>query len=59
MWKDPIVESVRRARHKYAKKFNNNPRLIFEDLKRLEKQFKEAQKNKTTSRARARKKQAA
>jgi len=33
MNKDPIVEEVRKSRHKHAEKFNFDLHRIFEDLK--------------------------
>ena len=37
MWKDPIVEEVRRIRDEHAKKFNYDIDAIFRDIKRREK----------------------
>lgn len=34
MWKDPIVEEVRRTREAHAAKFGHDLRAIFEDLRR-------------------------
>ena len=36
MWKDPIVEEIRKARHEYAAKFGNNLIAIYDDLKATE-----------------------
>ena len=38
MWKDPVVEEVRRIRDAHAAKFGYDLRAIFEDLKRQEKE---------------------
>ena len=35
-WVDPIVEQVREERQRHAARFNYDPRLIFEDLRRLQ-----------------------
>ena len=40
MWKDEIVEEVRRVRDEYAAKFDYDLRTIFEDVKKQEKQSK-------------------
>ncbi len=37
MWKDPIVEEVRKARQEHAAKFNNDLKAIYDDLKASEK----------------------
>lgn len=37
MWKDPIVEEVRRIREEHAARFNYDLRAIYEDLKAQEK----------------------
>ena len=37
MWKDPIVEEVRKIRDVHARKFNYDLQAIFEDLKKQEK----------------------
>ncbi|MBM4079990.1 MAG: hypothetical protein FJ278_09845 [Planctomycetes bacterium] len=34
---DPIVAEVRRVRERHARRFNYDPRAIFEDLKQKEK----------------------
>jgi hypothetical protein len=36
MWKDPIVEEVRKCRDAYAKRFNYDLDAIFRDLKEKE-----------------------
>ncbi len=36
MWKDPIVEEVRKGRDAYAKRFNYDLDAIFRDLKEKE-----------------------
>jgi hypothetical protein len=38
MWKDPIVEEVRRIRHEHATKFNYNIHEICEDMRRRERE---------------------
>ncbi len=38
MYKDPIVEDVRKAREEYSAKFNHDLEAIYKDLKRQEKQ---------------------
>ena len=38
MWKDEIVEEVRRVRDEYAAKFNYDLDAIYEDIKKQEKQ---------------------
>lgn len=38
MWKDEIVEEVRRVRGEYAAKFNHDLDAIYEDIKKQEKQ---------------------
>jgi hypothetical protein len=40
MWKDEIVEEVRKVRDEYASKFNYNLDAIYEDIKKQEKQTK-------------------
>jgi hypothetical protein len=40
MWKDEIVEEVRRVRDEYAAKFNYDLNAIYEDIKKQEKQTK-------------------
>ena len=40
MWKDEIVEEVRRVRDEYAAKFNYDLDAIYEDIKKQEKQTK-------------------
>jgi len=37
MWKDPIVEEVRKVRQKHAGKFNNDIHAIVADLREQEK----------------------
>jgi hypothetical protein len=37
-WNDEIVEEVRNAREAYAARFNNDLTLMFEDLKKKEKE---------------------
>jgi hypothetical protein len=37
MWKDPIVEEVRKVRQKHAAKFNNDIEAIVADLREQEK----------------------
>lgn len=37
MWKDPIVEEVRKLREAHAKKFDYDLQAIYEDLKKREK----------------------
>ena len=37
MWKDPIVEEVRKTREAHAKKFNYDLQAIYKDLKKREK----------------------
>ena len=34
MWKDPIVEEIRRARSEYAASLSNDLDKIFEDIKK-------------------------
>lgn len=36
LWKDPIVEEVRRAREAYAARFDFNLKAIYRDLKERE-----------------------
>jgi hypothetical protein len=38
MWRDEIVEEVRRIRETYAARFNFELRAMYEDLKKSEKQ---------------------
>lgn len=38
MYSDPIVEEIHRYREKCAKKFNNNLKAIFEDIKAKERE---------------------
>ena len=38
MWKDPIVEEVRKVREEHAAAFNYNLDAIFRDLKEQERQ---------------------
>ena len=38
MWKDEIVEEVRRVRDEYAAKFNYDLDAIYKDIKKQEKQ---------------------
>lgn len=40
MWKDEIVEEVRKHREAYAAKFNFDLQAIYEDLKKAEKKSK-------------------
>jgi len=40
MWKDEIVEEVRKVRAEYAAKFNYNLDEIYKDIKKQEKQTK-------------------
>ena len=40
MWKDEIVEEVRRVRDEYAAKFNYDLDAIYQDIKTQEKQTK-------------------
>lgn len=40
MWKDEIVEEVRKNREQYAAKFNFNLQAMYEDLKKAEKKSK-------------------
>ena len=37
MWKDPIVEEVRKIREAHARKFNYDLQAIYKDLKKREK----------------------
>lgn len=37
MWKDPIVEEVRKARQKHAARFGHDLMAIYNDLKNTEK----------------------
>ena len=36
MWKDPIIDELHQIRQEHAKKFNNDFKAIFEDLKKQE-----------------------
>ena len=36
MWKDPIVEEIRKIRDAHARKFNYDLQAIFEELKKQE-----------------------
>jgi hypothetical protein len=38
MWKDPIVEEVRRIRQEHAKRFNYDLRAIVDDLRKQQEQ---------------------
>ncbi len=38
MWKDPIVEEVRRVRQRHAEQFNNDLRAIVDDLRKQQEQ---------------------
>jgi hypothetical protein len=38
MWKDPIVEEVRKIRQQHAKRFNYDLRAIVDDLRKLQEQ---------------------
>ena len=38
MWKDPIVEEVRRIRQEHAKQFNYDLRAIVDDLRKQQEQ---------------------
>lgn len=38
MWKDPIVEEVRRIREEHAARFDYDLKAIYEDLKKTERQ---------------------
>jgi hypothetical protein len=38
MWKDEIVEEVRKVRDEYAAKFNYDLEAIYKDIKKQEKQ---------------------
>ncbi len=40
MWKDEIVEEVRKNREAYAAKFNFNLQAMYEDLKKAERKSK-------------------
>ncbi len=40
MKKDPIVEEIHKYREEYAKKFNYNPDLILDDLKKKREELK-------------------
>ena len=40
MWKDPIVEEIRKGREEYAAKFNYDLGAIYRDLKEKEKRSK-------------------
>lgn len=39
MWKDPIVEEIRRARSEYAASLNNDIDRIFEDIKQRQTRY--------------------
>jgi hypothetical protein len=41
MWKDPIVEEVRKAGEKYAAKFDYDLKRMFEDIKKREQEHPE------------------
>ena len=34
MWKDPVVEEIRKIREQYANKFNHDIDAIYEDIQR-------------------------
>ncbi|MBF0605066.1 MAG: hypothetical protein HQL07_15420 [Nitrospirae bacterium] len=36
MWKDPIVEEIRKIRDEHAARFNYDLEAIYKDIKRLE-----------------------
>ncbi|MBF0132217.1 MAG: hypothetical protein HQL75_06485 [Magnetococcales bacterium] len=36
MWKDPIVEEIRKIRDEHAARFNDDLEAIYKDIKRLE-----------------------
>ncbi|MBF0137303.1 MAG: hypothetical protein H7833_17445 [Magnetococcus sp. DMHC-1] len=38
MWKDPIIEEIRKTREEYASRFNYDLDAIYKDLKRSEKE---------------------
>ena len=38
IWKDEIVEEVRRARHEHAAKFGNDLAAIFSDLRKRQRE---------------------
>ena len=38
MWKDPIVEEIRKHRDEYASKFNYDLKAMFQDLQEREQQ---------------------
>ena len=38
MWKDPIVEEVRKVREEYLAQFNYDLDAVFKDLKRIERE---------------------
>ncbi|MBF0172959.1 MAG: hypothetical protein HQL83_05875 [Magnetococcales bacterium] len=38
MWKDPIVDEVRKIREEHAARFNYDLDAIYKDLKRLERE---------------------
>ncbi len=42
MYEDPIVEEIRAIRREHAKRFNCDPRAIFDDLKKQEAKSKRA-----------------
>ena len=37
MWRDPIVEEIRKLRHEYAAKFNYDIKAIGDDLRQRQK----------------------
>ena len=41
MWKDPIVQEIRKARQEHAAKFDNDLDRIFADLKAREREHPE------------------
>lgn len=38
MWQDPIVAETRKQRDEYAAKFDHNPDVIFEDIRKRQTQ---------------------
>lgn len=38
MWKDPVVEEVRKVRQQHAKRFNYDLRAIMDDLRKQQEQ---------------------
>ena len=40
MWNDPIIEETRKLREQYAKKFNHDIDIIFEDIQKGQKKNK-------------------